>query len=224
MAKHKHWQNYENEVLHQKYATTNTKALVHELDRSYNSITKQASRLGLSKPRISNVLTKEFLVEEYVNNNKTIGQIGNDLGTSEYNVYEALLRHKIPIDKKGKYNGDRHHNWRGYGEISQSQFGDIRYGAKDRNIEFNITIEYLWELFLKQDRLCALSGVLLTFSASSARYWENTTASLDRINSDIGYIVGNVQWVHKLINVMKMSLSQDEFLYWCNLVSEYQKE
>lgn len=44
------------------------------------------------------------------------------------------------------------------------------------------------------------------------------TASLDRINSSIGYTIDNVQWVHKKINMMKMDLSQEEFINYCRLV------
>ena len=44
------------------------------------------------------------------------------------------------------------------------------------------------------------------------------TASLDRIDSTKSYNVGNVQWVHKDINFMKGSLSENKFIEYCNLI------
>jgi hypothetical protein len=110
--------------------------------------------------------------------------------------------------------------WQGYGEISKSDFLSIKNGAKSRGLEFKISIEYLWDLFLKQQRKCALSGVLIEFGFKRN---DLSTASLDRIDSAMGYIEGNVQWVHKKINIMKMQHSQEHFIYMCKLVSDYNK-
>lgn len=35
-------------------------------------------------------------------------------------------------------------------------------------------------------------------------------------------IEGNVQWVHKTINIMKQSLSDEEFIQYCRTVAKYQ--
>jgi hypothetical protein len=42
---------------------------------------------------------------------------------------------------------------------------------------------------------------------------------LDRVDSSKGYIEGNVQWVHKTINLMKQSFNQKEFIHFCKLVA-----
>jgi transposase len=93
--------------------------------------------------------------------------------------------------------------------------------AKSRGIEYNLTAEYLENLFIKQNKCCALSGVNLIFSRSRTKIL--TTASLDRIDSNIGYIEGNVQWIHKQINIAKHVISNDEFIKWCKLVAEFKK-
>ena len=49
------------------------------------------------------------------------------------------------------------------------------------------------------------------------------TASLDRIDSNLGYVKGNVQWVHKHINVMKNIFNQDMFIFLCNQVTKTNK-
>lgn len=112
--------------------------------------------------------------------------------------------------------GHQHFNWQGHGEISKFFWGKIGRLATLGNREFNLTIEYGWELFLKQNRQCALSGAPLHFASSIKAYNRGeTTASLDRIDSTKGYIKGNVQWLHKCVNKMKSDLPQDIFIEMC---------
>ena len=48
-------------------------------------------------------------------------------------------------------------------------------------------------------------------------------ASLDRINSEIGYIISNVQWVDKTINMSKQQMNNEQFIKMCKEVYEYSK-
>jgi hypothetical protein len=98
----------------------------------------------------------------------------------------------------------------------------ILHGAKDRNLEVSITPEYCRKLYDKQNGKCALTGVPL-YCAKSVKEFKAglNTASLDRIDSDKGYVVDNVQWTHKNINYMKMDFSQKEFVEWCRKVADY---
>lgn len=121
--------------------------------------------------------------------------------------------------------GFNHVQWSGYGEISGQRWTQIRGKGKShrkaRNgLPFEITIEYAWDLFLKQNRKCALSGLDLFFGESNTK---ETTASLDRIDSKKGYIEGNVQWVHKDINRMKNIFDQEYFLDICKKITENRK-
>lgn len=113
------------------------------------------------------------------------------------------------------------HGWKGVGEMGKEHFNSIIRSAKKRNIEFNLTMEYIWNLFLKQNRQCALSGIKIEFAQLPIS--RNRTASLDRIDPNIGYIEGNVQWVHKDINITKLDYTQQEYIEICKLVTENQK-
>ncbi len=90
--------------------------------------------------------------------------------------------------------------------------------SKRRNLNFNITKEYIYKLFQEQKGKCALSGLDITLPTK----WKGSdyTASLDRIDNSKGYIKGNVQWLHKHVNIMKNSFPQDIFIYLCNKVTE----
>ena len=60
-----------------------------------------------------------------------------------------------------------------------------------------------------------MSGLDISFGESN---YDVTTASLDRIDSGKGYIVGNVQWLHKDINKMKLHHNQEYFIKLCKMV------
>ncbi len=102
-----------------------------------------------------------------------------------------------------------------YGGLSGQHFGSIKNNAKKRNLQFDITREYLWKLFLSQNGICRLSGryIVLSYDTSIK------TASLDRIDSSLGYIEGNVQWVHVDFNLMKSNYTQSEFIQMCKEVA-----
>lgn len=112
--------------------------------------------------------------------------------------------------------------YKGVGELSGYHFNRIRYGASNRELEFKITKEYLWELFLTQDKKCALSGLELKFGRVYKK--EESTASVDRIDSSKGYIEGNVQWVHTEVNKMKFTKTDIDFVHYCTLVANYNKK
>ncbi len=117
--------------------------------------------------------------------------------------------------------GSRNPGWKGCGELNGWYWGVVLRGARKRNLKVTITIKDAWKKFLKQNRQCALSGVLLVIGAPGQC---NGTASLDRIDSNKGYTQCNIQWVHKKINLMKLDLPQEEFLTFCRLITENKKQ
>ena len=118
--------------------------------------------------------------------------------------------------------GNRHPGWKGVGELSKHLWNTYKHSAIDRDLTFNVSMEYLWELFLKQDRRCAFTGWDICFPKS---YEENhtKTASLDRIDSNLGYEPGNVQWVHRDLNRLKVNMDNARFIEICSAVDEFNK-
>lgn len=115
--------------------------------------------------------------------------------------------------------------WKGVGEIPRHYYCIVKSNAAARKIKFSITLEEMWGLFLTQKRKCALTGVMLKFRGRNSRRREpdyDQTASLDRIDSSEGYEIGNVQWVHKTINLMKFSLAEKELNDWVKIIYEFQ--
>ena len=168
------------------------------------------------------ILTKEFLEKEHTINKKSITQISKETGYAVPIIKRFLNIHNIEyisivgLEKIGKKSS----SWRGYEEMSGSYWDSVKRGARDRNLSFTITKEYVWNLFLKQERKCAFSGRLLKFKYDKYN-WKDQTASLDRIDSNKGYEVGNVQWVHKHVNIMKNKLSDEEFIALCHEIAKF---
>lgn len=109
-----------------------------------------------------------------------------------------------------------------HNNISGAYFSSVKIGAKQRNIEFDITIEDMYNLLTKQNYKCALTGVDITLPRCWSTSMDRTlrTASLDRKESNKGYTKDNIQWVHKSINMMKRDLPEEEFVNFCKLVYE----
>lgn len=113
--------------------------------------------------------------------------------------------------------GEENPVFKGIGDLYGKHWHSIISGATTRKLECSITKEYAWDLYLKQDKKCALTGLPIEMAR------DRWTASLDRVNSKVGYVAGNVQWVHKTVNKMKMNLNQEEFLSYCNLIVQHMR-
>lgn len=113
----------------------------------------------------------------------------------------------------------------GYGEITNSAWADIVRGARARQMPLDVSVEECNEQFVRQNRRCALSGQPISFAPTryAHRTERETTASLDRIDSSLGYLPGNIQWVHKIINIMKGSLPESEFIAMCKLIADHRR-
>lgn len=111
----------------------------------------------------------------------------------------------------------------GYKELSGQQWSRIKYSATIRNLEFNINVNQAYDLYIKQNKKCALSGVPINLNKVYKGNAESNTASLDRIDSSKGYTIDNIQWLHKTVNIMKSNMSDEVFINWCKTILEYKQ-
>lgn len=134
-----------------------------------------------------------------------------------FNVRSSLLRKDLITKckkcvEKGKKKPKKESSW---------YFSKLKSHAFERGILFDIDIEYLRQLFKYQNGKCALSGIDLEFPVVKDNK-RSGNGSLDRIDSNIGYIKGNVRWVAKHVNIMKNCYSDDFFIdVCCKIVDNY---
>lgn len=106
--------------------------------------------------------------------------------------------------------------WKGHGQISGAYWYRIQKNAEARGHKLTVTIQEAWELYLRQNRVCALTGWPIDIPSNPH---DEQTASLDRIDSTQEYIPSNIQWVHKDINTSKWDYPQDYYIKMCHAVA-----
>jgi len=75
--------------------------------------------------------------------------------------------------------------------------------AKKKGLDFNLTSEYLKEIFPK-DNKCPITGIHFQFGyKNDNKINKNYSPSLDRIVPSKGYVIGNVMVISDLMNRMK---------------------
>ena len=86
--------------------------------------------------------------------------------------------------------------------------------ARNRNKEFCLIDQDIFDLWEEQEGQCVYSKLPLVALAN-----QFNTVSLDRIDSSIGYVVGNIQLVCAAINKMKQEYTEEVFILFCHLVT-----
>jgi hypothetical protein len=82
-----------------------------------------------------------------------------------------------------------------------------------------VTEEYLTKLWNVQGGKCAITGHIMSRLAGHGNSSVlETNASIDRIDSNKGYVPGNVQWVCWRVNRMKGAMDYESFVQWCETV------
>ena len=84
------------------------------------------------------------------------------------------------------------------------------------NTASQLTVEAVLEIWERQDGKCALTGVPMTHINGQGRVMTN--ASIDRIDTERGYEVGNIRLVCTAINYMRNAMDDDELIKWCRAV------
>ena len=113
--------------------------------------------------------------------------------------------------------------WKGYEEISGVYWSGLQDGAVRRNMEWNVSVEYAWQVYLNQNKLCKLTNLPIHFERNSKKNGLLQNASLDRIDNNKGYIENNIQWLHKDINKLKWDWSTDKLYEMCELIVKNKK-
>lgn len=109
--------------------------------------------------------------------------------------------------------------------LSGAQWANILSGAHRRDIPVEISREYAEDLYVAQDGKCKLTGWPITLRPfqSYRNGYIPGTASLDRVDSKAAYMEGNVQWIHKDMQRMKMDFPEDRLYTICAAFIEHQE-
>ena len=128
-----------------------------------------------------------------------------------------------------KYQGDGSY-FKGYQNNRLDQYSPFKYHAnktrsrsKQKGYKTDITIEYLKQIWDKQNGICPYTNIKMQIGRTSADEdikKTPTKASLDRIDPSIGYIQGNVEFVCYCVNVMKNDFTKEQTIDFINLIKK----
>lgn len=220
------------EYLEEEYVIKNKSSgqIAQELGYSTSTIMRFVNEYGIKKGFPLDGLTKEKVIELYLEKNLSCLIIADMYGVAPTSIHDKIIKCGIKIKPKGhmtdaKLAGDESRR-NGVGDLSASYWAVVKHGARKRNFDVTVTMKYCWQLFLKQDKKCSLTGRLIKLVRIYKHInsgVEEQTASLDRIDSKKGYVEGNVQWIHKDLNRMKQHYSQEYFIDTCKEVASHQE-
>jgi hypothetical protein len=168
-------------------------------------------------------MTDSEVISLYQDDNLSTYEIARMFNTYPAKIRRILVKHGVDMKNAGYYKiGAKNPLYSGYEGITGSYWGHIQGAAARRSLAFEITKEQAWDLLVKQNFKCALTGLDIVTATSCEEYYNGTqTASIDRIDSDKHYTLDNIQWVHKEINIMKREYSQEKFIEYCKLVAKH---
>lgn len=118
--------------------------------------------------------------------------------------------------KQNKQSRTNYSNEKRLLKLLQERWLGARDRAKNKNITFDITKEDLKNLWDKQQGLCAISKIPMTYFIDSGRIFTNL--SIDQINPHLGYTKDNIQLVCMAVNQMKSDMSIDELYMFCEAI------
>ena len=197
--------------------------------KSSNSVDQALKRFNLKRQRNNDkfsFITKDWLYQKYIIEDLSALDIAKLCNSNrKATIFKKLKEFNIPIRKttQTKKYKEWLKNAKTYGTLSARYVYGLKASAKKRKLDWDLDGPFLLKLMEKQNYKCAISNVSIKFADKVEKQYEQT-ASLDRINSNYGYIENNVQWVHKNVNTMKWNLDQGVFIKWCKIIANNQKD
>lgn len=99
----------------------------------------------------------------------------------------------------------------------KDEYSDLRVFmrlARRRDNEQDLTLDYLKNLWEQQNGTCPLTGWVLSLDRKA----KPNQASLDRIDSNKGYVQGNVRYIALIANLCKWSFTDEQVIEFCKAV------
>ena len=148
---------------------------------------------------------------------------GRSLDPSEFDSHQeyAIRGHRDGRCKecKRKQNQEARENYddkkRLYKTIQARVLGASER-AKRKGIPCTITKEFILDLWNKQNGLCAISKIPMTYEMDSGRIYTNV--SIDQIEQGKGYTEDNVQLVCMAVNQLKSDWDMNTVKYICKMI------
>lgn len=112
-----------------------------------------------------------------------------------------------------------HRGW--HRGIRISWFNQFKSSAETRGIYWGITVDDVADIMEGQNNKCALTDWNIEFPECG--HPNEAPASIDRIDSEVGYTRENSQLLTRQVNMMKQHYSQEDFIEVCKAIASNTK-
>lgn len=116
--------------------------------------------------------------------------------------------HQLSPEDKKQYH-DNVRAWQN-SNLLYYRWMSARNRAKQKGTEFLITVQDVESLWEQQQGLCYYSGLVMGLEVEVSNSPSTNAVSIDRLDSSIGYVNGNIVLCCASVNVMKNALSIDQ--------------
>lgn len=233
--KHYGWTGEDNitgSFWHEYVRSAQRRNLKFEIDKSYiiKLYNQQEGLCNLSK--IPLTYSKNLSIDRidsrigYVENNiqlldKQVNKIKWILSNKEFvRICELILDNQKEVGQYQNRTCYNHSHWGGFGDVGAMYFNNIKKRAGWRDLDFQLTIEDFWNIFVAQNYRCCLTGLILKFDTDI----KLQTASMDRIDNNLGYLLGNVRWIYKPINFSRGTMDNDRYIELCQKIGRVSRQ
>jgi len=105
-----------------------------------------------------------------------------------------------------------------------SPFRKFLNSIKKRSKPYDVGLEDLKQVWDAQCGICPITGwpLILKPRSGLAGCVQPNTASIDRIDSALGYVRGNIRFIAYMANIAKSDFTDEDLLVFCETIMQYQ--
>lgn len=197
--------------------------IAKETKRTRQSVSTKCFQLKLSQHHIWR--SKDDKKLKYLcQNGAVIDDIAKELGVKERTVRYRIEKLKLSVNMAMRFKKNRSlREVCPNKELSNAIIKRIESARKRAikfSLPFNITREYLLEIFNSQGGKCYYTGKEMKLSGSKAK----NTMSLEKKVPSLGYVIGNVAFCCNYINSAKSNLTEREYLELSETICSHRRQ
>jgi hypothetical protein len=106
--------------------------------------------------------------------------------------------------------------------LLSGRMSGMNSNSRKANWGINLNAEIIYEIYLKQNGLCAITKEKMTNIAGKGKV--TTNISIDRIDSNKKYEIENIQLVCYIVNIMKNNFTIEELISWSDKICKNAKK
>jgi transposase len=172
-----------------------------ELNVGANTIKRRLEAIDIKTNYFKDLnITKSELYDMYITQNMTTEEIGNLYGANKITINKRLRKYNIELRPSG-------HRPKKDADI-RSLYGVYKYGAKHRNLTFNLPLDRFKTLILTNCHYCGKPPS----SHYKNKCYDLTYNGIDRIDNNVGYEEDNTVTCCWFCNKMKGTFTHEEFV------------